>query len=97
MQACPINHAKFMLNEIQSLCIEKFGENIQKLIICINKFKQDITTLHMISKKMMSNINMLGSRMLNGIFAKIYSTCIVTLNWNVIKHYAKVPKLLFLP
>ena len=71
MQARTINHAKFMLNEIQSLLIERFDKNIRKLIICINKFKQDITTLQMISKKMMSNINILSSRMLNGIFTKV--------------------------
>ena len=34
-----INHTKIMYNEIQSLLIERFGEYICKLIVCINKFK----------------------------------------------------------
>lgn len=51
----------------------------------------------MISKKMMSNVYMLGSRVLNGIFAKVYSTYIVTFDRNMIKLNAIVPKLLFFP
>ena len=51
----------------------------------------------MITQKMMSDVNMLNSRMLNEIFAKVYSTCIVTFDRNVIKFNAIVLKLLFFP
>ena len=86
-----------MFNKIQSLLIERFGEYIYKLIICINKFKKNITILHMNTQEMMSNIYMLSPRMLNGIFAKVYNTCIVTFNRNVIKFNVIVQQLLFLP
>ena len=44
---------------------------------------------------MMSYIYMLGSWMLNGIFAKVDSTCIIIFNWNVIKFYTIVQQCCF--
>ena len=86
-----------MFNEVKSLFIEGFDENSWKLIICINKFKLDITILNMIMQEMMSNVYMLRSRMLNGVLANVDSTCIITFDWDVIKFNAIVHQLLFLP
>ena len=96
-QSRTINHAKIMFYEVQSLLIERFGEDICKLIICINKLKWDITILNMISQEVIPNVYMLGSRMLNRILAKVDGTCIITFDWNVIKFYTIVQQLLFLP
>ena len=38
-QSRSINHAKIIFNEVQSLFIERFGKNICKLIVRINKLK----------------------------------------------------------
>ena len=86
-----------MFNEVQSLFIERFGENICKLIICINKFKRDITNLNMNSQETMSNVYILSSRILNGIFAKVYSTCIITFDLNMINVNVIIHQLLFFP
>ena len=49
----------------------------------------------MISQKMISNVYMFGSRILNEILVKVYSTCIITFDWNVIKFNAIVYQLFF--
>ena len=92
-----IYHTKFILNKIQSFLTKKLGKNVCQLMICINKFKKNIIILHMIMQKVMYNVYMFGSKMLNEILTKFYSTYIVTFDRNMIKLNVIVPKLLFLP
>jgi hypothetical protein len=57
--------------------IQRLGKYIRQLIIHAHSINLDISFAHMISKKMVSNINMLGSRMLNRIVGKLDGTFIV--------------------
>ncbi len=65
--------------------------------MCINKLKNNITVQYMITYKMISNVYMLGSRMLYGVLGQIDFTCVITFNKNVIKRYFEVSQLLFDP
>ena len=57
--------------------IKRFDEYIRQLLIGTNMLKIDVSFSNMISNEMMTNFNMLRSRMLHVIVSNIYSTLIV--------------------
>ena len=63
--------------------IKRFGEYIRQLLIGKNMLKINVTLSNMISNEMMTNFNMLSSRMLYRIMTNFDSTFIVTKQWNM--------------
>ena len=62
--------------------IKRFGEYIRQLLVSTNMLKINVPFSNMISNEIMTNFNMLSSRMLHGIVSNINSTLIVTKQWN---------------
>ena len=63
--------------------IKQFGEYIRQFLIGMNMVKINVPFSNMISNEMMTNFNMLGSRMLHGIMSNLNITFIVTKQWNM--------------
>jgi hypothetical protein len=63
---------------LQPRFIQRLREYIRQLIIRAHSINLNISFAHMISKKKMPNINMLGSRVLNRIVGYLDGTFIVT-------------------
>ena len=76
----PLKRQKYFL-------IERFGEYIHQLLIGMNMLKFDISLSNIISNEMMSNFNMLSSRMLHDIMCNLNSTLIITKQWNMSHMY----------
>jgi hypothetical protein len=57
--------------------IERFGEDTSQLIFRGNKHKSYFPGLDKVTNEMMSDVDVLGPRMLNWILENIYSTGIV--------------------
>jgi len=60
--------------------IKRFGDDISQLLFCGNKHKSYFPRLDKVTDEMMSDVDVLGPRMLNWILGNIYSTGIVTVN-----------------
>jgi hypothetical protein len=60
--------------------IKKFDEDVNQLIFYGNKNKIYFPRLYKVTDEMMSDVDVLGSRMLNWILGNIYSAGIVTVN-----------------
>ena len=72
--------------------IKRFGEYIRELLIGSNMLKIDVSFSNIILNEMMSNFNVLSSRMLHGIMTNFNSTFIVTKQWNMFHMYPIILK-----
>jgi hypothetical protein len=73
-----VNDIEFIAKLAKTWFIRRLGEDIGQLIISADSFNLDISLANMISKKMMPNINMLGSLVLYRIVGNLDSTFIIT-------------------
>ena len=73
-----INDIQLTSQVAKYLLIKRFSEDIRQLLVGTNMFKVNVTFLNMISNEMVTNLNMLSSRMLHGIVCNLNSTLIVT-------------------
>src|ERR1041385_2151393 len=62
--------------------IQGLRKNISQLIFGVNMTDNNIFSLNVISKKMMTNINMLRSRVLHWIMGNFVSTLVIRKQWN---------------
>ena len=72
----PLKRQKYFL-------IKWFGEYIRQLLIDTNMLKINVPFSNMISNEMMTNFNMLSSRMFHEIISNLNTTFIVTRQWNM--------------
>ena len=83
LQVWGINDIQFTSQMAKNFLIKRFGEYIRQLLIGANMLKINVPFSNMISNEMMTNFNMLSSRMLHGIVGDLNSTLIVTKQWNM--------------
>ena len=83
LQVWGINDIKFTSQKAKYFLIKRFGEYIRQLLIGTNMLKIIVSFSNMISNELMTNFNMLSSRMLHWIVSNINSTFIVTKQWNM--------------
>ena len=72
------NDIQFTPQATKYLLKKRFGEDIRQLFVRTNMLKIYVTFSNMTTNEMMTNFNMLSSRMLHGIVSNINSTFIVT-------------------
>ena len=73
-----IKNVQLTTQATKSLLIKWFCEDIRHLFVGMNMLKINVIFSHMITNKVVTNINMLSSRMLNGIVCNLNSTLIIT-------------------
>ena len=66
--------------EFKPFAIKGFGEQISLLIINVNEFKSESAIFNKLMNKVMSNLYVFSSRMLNRIFRDFDGTGIVTID-----------------
>ena len=85
MHVCKLSHnavelqdTKFTPKLIEPCFIQWFGEDIRKLLVGAHMCKNNISLLNMIPYEVMTNVNMLGARMLTRVVDNLDRTFIVT-------------------
>ena len=71
-----INDIQLTSQVTKCLLIKRFGEDIHQLFVDTNMLKFIVTFSNMISNEMVTNLDMLSSRMLHGIVCNLNSTLI---------------------
>ena len=74
------DNTNVLMKEFKTFTVKRFGEQVSLLIISVNKLKSGNTIFDKLSDKVMSNLYVFGSRMLNRIFKDVDSTGIVTID-----------------
>ena len=69
-----------LTKEFKPFAIKRFGKQISLLIISVNKLKSKSTIFDMLPNKVMSNLYVFSSRMLNWNLRDVDGTGIVTVN-----------------
>ena len=69
-----------LAKEFKPFTIKRFGEQVSLLIISMNEFKSECTIFNKLPNKVMSNLYMFGSRMLNWVLRDVDGTGIVTID-----------------
>ena len=69
-----------MTKEFKTFAIKRFDEQVNLLIIGVNKLKSKNTIFNKLPNEVMSNLYVFGLRMLNRIFRDIDGTGIVTID-----------------
>ena len=92
LQVLGINDVQFTSQMTKYFLIKRFGEYIRQFLIGTNMLKINVPLSNMISNEMMTNFNMLSSRMLHGIMSNLNSTFIVTKQWNMFQMYPIILK-----
>ena len=87
LQVWSINDVQFTSQTAKDFLIKRFGEYIRQLLISAKMLKINVPFSNMISNEMMTNFNMLSSRMLHGIVSNLNNTFIVTKQWNMFHMY----------
>ena len=77
------DNTNVLVKEFELFAIKRFGEQISLLIISVNELKSESTIFDKLSNKMMSNLYVFSSRMLNRILRDIDGTGIVTIDGNM--------------
>ena len=72
------------MKEFKSFAIKRFGEEINLLIISVNKLKSESTIFDKLPNEVMLNLYVFSSRMLNQILRDVDGTSIVTVDGNVL-------------
>ena len=87
LQVWGINDVQFTSQTAKYFLIKRFGEYIRQLLIGTNTLKIDVSFSNMILNEMMTNLNMLSLRMLQGIVSDLNGTLIITKQWNMFHIY----------
>ena len=74
------NNTNVLAKEFKPFAIKRFGEQINLLIISVDKLKSECAIFNKLLNEVMSNLYMFCSRMLHGIFRDINGIGIVTIN-----------------
>ena len=77
--------------------IQCFGENVSNLFLSSTMSELDVLLFYMITKEVMTNIDVLGPGMMHRILRNIDSTSIITSYLKGAHMNAKIRKLLFQP
>ena len=74
------NNTNVLTKEFKLFAIKRFGEQINLLIITVNKLKSESTIFDKLPNEVMSNLYMFSSRMLNQILRDVDGIGIVTVD-----------------
>ena len=74
------NNTNVLTKEFKLFAIKRFGEQINLLIISVNKLKSESTVFDKLPNEVMSNLYMFSSRMLNQILRDVDGIGIVTVD-----------------
>ena len=74
------DNTNVLMKEFKTFAIKRMGEQVSLLIIGVNKLKSENTIFDKLSNKVMSNLYVFGSRMLNWILRDVNGTSIVTVD-----------------
>ena len=74
------DNTNVLTKEFKTLTVKRFGKQISLLIIGMNELKSESTIFDKLPNKVMSNLYVFGSRMLNWILRDINDTGIVTID-----------------
>ena len=69
-----------LMKEFKTFVIKRFGEQVSLLIIGVNKLKSENTIFDKLPNEVMSNLYVLGLRILNRIFRDVDGIGIVTID-----------------
>ena len=73
-----------LTKEFKPSAIKRFGKQISLLIISVNKLKSKSIIFEKLLNKVMSNLYVFSSRMLNQILKDVDGTSIVTVDGNIL-------------
>ena len=74
------NNTNVLTKKFKLFAIKRFGEQINLLIISVNKLKSESTVFDKLPNEVMSNLYMFSSRMLNQILRDVDGIGIVTVD-----------------
>ena len=74
------DNTNVLTKEFKTFAIKRFDEQVNLLIISVNKLKSENTIFNKLLNEVMSNLYVFGLRMLNRIFRDIDGTGIVTID-----------------
>ena len=74
------DNTNVLTKEFKTFAIKRFDEQVNLLIISVNKLKSENTIFNKLPNEVMSNLYVFGLRMLNRIFRDIDGTGIVTID-----------------
>ena len=74
------NNTNVLTKEFKLFAIKRFGEQINLLIISVNKLKSESTVFDKLPNEVMSNLYVFSSRMLNQILRDVDGIGIVTVD-----------------
>ena len=74
------DNTNVLTKEFKTFAVKRFGEQVSLLIINVNKLKSENTIFDKLPNKVMSNLYVFGSRMLNRILRDVDGTSIVTID-----------------
>ena len=77
------DNTNVLAKEFKPFTIKRLGEQISFLIISVNELKSESTIFDKLPNKVMSNLYVFSSRMLNRILRDIDGTGIVTIDGNM--------------
>ena len=78
------DNTNVLTKEFKTLTVKRFGKQISLLIIGLNELKSESTIFDKLPNKVMSNLYVFGSRMLNRILRDINDTGIVTIDSKIL-------------
>ena len=78
------DNTNVLTKEFEVFTAKRFGKQVSLLIIDVNKLKSESTIFDKLPNKVMSNLYVFGSRMLNQILRDVNATGIVTINSEMI-------------
>ena len=74
------DNTNILTKELKMFVVKRFGEQVSLLIIGVNKLKSESTIFDKLPNKVMSNLYVFSSRMLNKILRDIDGIGIVTID-----------------
>ena len=74
------DNTNVLAKEFKSFAIKGFGEQVSLLIISMDEFKSKCTIFDKLLNKVMSNLYVFGSRVLNRVLRDVDGTGIVTVD-----------------
>ena len=74
------DNTNVLTKEFKTFAVKRFGEQVNLLIIGVNKLKSENTIFDKLPNEVMSNLYVFGSRMLNQIVRNVDGIGIVTID-----------------
>ena len=74
------DNTNVLTKEFEAFTVKRFGKHVSLLIIGVNKLKSESTIFNKLPNKVMLNLYVFGSRMLNWILKDVNGTGIVTVD-----------------